>query len=117
MANTSQPIQLSTHQGDGETWPVEIVDAALVPVNLTGAVFSGKMKKEISDTVAVATFTFVLTNLVIGKFSFVLSAADSAALPVEKYRRSFVFDCQYTLGGVIETFVYGNIVVQREVTT
>lgn len=110
-------IKLFLHQGDNKSWPVTIsASGSPSTVDLTGVTLSGDIRAEYNTDI-VGSFTFTETDLANGQFSIDISAATSAALPIEDFRKSFVFDIQIDWpGGNIDTPISGYLIVQREVT-
>lgn len=89
---------------------LDIENDVLVPVNLTGATVVAKMKKNIGDSTPVITFTTSIVDAVNGKYSFSLTAAQTASLSVD----TGVYDVLITLASnqVIKV-VEGNVRVDR----
>lgn len=90
------------------------------PVNLTGFVFRGGIRHKASDPTLLASFVFTITDALLGKYTFELTAATTATLPagvsaeaaesVHDYDHEFVD----TLGRVVP-LRWGTARVHRQV--
>lgn len=96
----------SVIQGDTFTKSVTFTDPDSEAIDLTGAVVSGAVgNKQITEV----PFTVVVdTPTTLGKFSFALSAAQTAALEPGSYR--YFVQIAYS-SGVVQTLLNGNFVV------
>lgn len=74
------------------------------PVNLTGATIVGHVTSSIGDM----ALTCAITNATAGQFSFELSPAQTALLPVEVATIEVV--CTYA-DSTVQTLIQGNLVV------
>lgn len=89
---------------------LDITNAVLVPVNLTGATISAKLKRNINDTTPVIGFTTAIVDAANGKYSFSLTAAQTASLSID----TGVYDVLITLAsGQVIKVVEGNVRVDR----
>ena len=117
----SNPISLNFNQGETVLYPVVITEKDTgTPIDLTGAVITGDIRKEYNTEVLAS---FVITNinyqLVDGGFELTLSSAISEALPMNNKGRitSFVFDVDVKYpSGRIDTPISGYLKVTRRVT-
>jgi len=100
-------------------------DANAALVDLTGQTFTGKIKKNVTDTDAVATFTCTVLNQVTnkGEVTIELTAAQTAAIDVQPQTvqartiEKFCYDLQRTLvSGAIERVLQGVVNVSPSVT-
>ena len=100
-------INFSVLQGDTFKKTVTFKDPAGVPIDLTGATISGKVgnKKIVDDKEFTVT---VIGDADEGRFSFELSAAETAAFPVGSYR--YYVQIAYT-NGVVQTLLNGNFII------
>lgn len=94
---------------------------ATAPVDLTGCVIKGSIRKEIADVTPVATLDIVITDAVNGDFTYGLTVAKTVGLaagatlkdPVGKH----FWDMEITwVGGAVDPLFYGDVTVFREIT-
>ena len=90
-------------------------------VDLTGCTISGDIRKEFTTDV-VASFDVTNTDLSTGQFNIALSAAVTAALPMNVKNKNtvFVYDVQIswpTSPVTVDTILSGYFKVQQQVTS
>lgn len=104
-ATFAKTLQLfSTYLGAG--------NAGNVPLNLTGATVTAAIKKSINDAAIKIAFTCTIVDASLGKFKIELSAAQTAALDIDKG----VWDVRVVFAsGAAERPVEGNVVVSKGV--
>ena len=99
-------------------------DSAGVGINLTGYTVSGKLKRKVSDKVELASFTVTIANqgTFPGKFTFALSATQTALLPNspsqsgDKQPLNLYYDIEASLSGVVTRLIEGILSLTPEVT-
>ena len=115
----TNPISLDLVQGDSFLKTITIaVEGSPSAVDLTDATISGSIRKEYTTDVLL-TFTVSNRDDANGQFDISLTPAQTASLPMNRDGRitSFVFDVQVAYNtGVVRTYLYGYLKVQREVT-
>lgn len=103
------PVRSTIHNPDG------------TPMDLTGCIVRGMVKKKPSDTVPAATFEASITDALAGKFAFWLPNTVTytlkAGAKIDSPESAYVWDFEMvdSLGRVLPVF-YGDALVQREVT-
>lgn len=115
---------MTIEQGSTFNMQLTINDSLGAPIDLTGHVFRGQIRKTISDTAIQASFTFALLNQITdpGKVSITLTPADTSAIAVPAQRtvlRSPVamsYDIESALGGVVYRWLEGTANISPEVT-
>lgn len=89
---------------------LDIDNDVLVPIDLTGATITAKMKKNIGDSTSLITFTTSIVDAVAGKWSFSLSAAQTASIAVD----NGVYDVLVTYPStVVDKILEGNVRIDR----
>lgn len=83
------------------TW----TDSTDAPINLTSATFESKIYDNKKDLNQLESFTITVTGAVAGTFDLTLSAAESAALPLE----TMFYIVSITLGSVKSPMFYGSL--------
>lgn len=115
----TNPVSLEFVQGD--TVYIDVLwesTGSPSTVNLQNSTITASIRKEY-NTEVLASFSVEETDLSNGQFKLILSATDSAALPVRANSRitSFVFDVNVVLqDGSVQTPIYGYLKMQRQVT-
>lgn len=100
-------------RGDTETLVVTITsDDSGTPINITGRTYRAQIRSSQDSTTVKASFTCTVTNGAAGQVTCVLSATDSATLPVG----IAFWDLEETASGVVTTILSGNVTVTADVT-
>lgn len=94
------------------------------PIDLTGYVFAGKVRKTVSDKTPAAVFTFTILDqgTDTGKVRMVMSSTATAAIPLEKTTSServsskFLYDVEMNTGSEVIRLIQGTASVSPEVT-
>lgn len=82
------------------------------PINLTGAVVRGSIKKKVTDVTPVDSFTCALIDAINGKFAIWLAPSQTGAMDVGIY----LYDVDITFPDTtVQTVVGGNFVVTAQV--
>lgn len=109
----------------GATWtiPFTLEDEDGDPISLSGASIAAKLRKNIDDTSAAATFTCTVTSAANGQGQALLPAATTAALTMdsspsgERLKTKFFYDIEVTFADATVTRILeGFILVSPEVT-
>lgn len=79
-------LNILVEQGSTFSRTLTVEQTAGVPLNLTGYTFAGKMKRQLSDANAAATFTLTVTNAAAGQVSWALTATQTDALAAQVHR-------------------------------
>lgn len=83
-----------------------------VPLNLTGATITAAIKRSINDAAIKIAFTCTIVDAALGKFNISLSAAQTAALDIDKG----VWDVRIVFpSGAAERPVEGTVAVSKGV--
>lgn len=90
------------------------------PINLTGCTITAQIRKRAADRKIAATLAVPITDAVNGRYEFVLTAEQTAAIPAGESPASpasrYVWDMElHHTGGVLPLY-YGDVIVLREVT-
>jgi len=91
-------------------------------VNLTGYTVAGKIKRKVTDAQPLISFTCTVTNAASGIFTFSLTAAQTATLPInpsQKADRELLYcsyDIEATTGGTVYRILEGVAKISPEVT-
>lgn len=91
-------------------------------INLTGYSFSGKLKKNSSESKELASFTMTVVNAANGIFTFSLTATETNLLPVkygqtaEKELLPCVYDIEASIGSNVYRMLEGIIYISPQVT-
>lgn len=118
-------LDLEIEQGTTFLRTCTIKDINGDPVDISDWTFAGQIRVKYDSTDIEAAFTFVVLNQTTskGKFTFGLSADDSAAISVSpsgnedcKKLTSYVYDIETTRGGITERLLEGGVFVSPEVT-
>lgn len=103
---------LTITRGDTETLVVTITSDGSTPVNITGRTYRAQIRSSQDSTTIKASFTCTVTDGANGQVTCVLSATDSATLPVG----IAFWDLEETASGVVSTILAGNVTVLADVT-
>jgi hypothetical protein len=118
-------VNLKVEQGADFYRKLTIKDADGVPIDLTENVFRGQIRKNASDQVIMAAFTFSILDQSIhtGQVEMKLSAAETAQLPAAKQTsakrivRELAYDVErVSADGSVERLIEGCISLSPEVT-
>lgn len=114
-------------QGATFIMTLTLKDVSATPINLTGLLFRGKLKKDFADAAAIANFNFEVPNQTIpenvGKVIVSLTATQTAGIdaPAKGTNRaltSLVYDIEAEDGvGFVTRWLQGQAKVSPEVTT
>lgn len=91
------------------------------PVNLTGSIIRGQVRKNALDTVKVADFTVVIISAIAGQFSFEIPHSVTSAIPAGEFQMDPNSIYQWDLEledstGRITPLYFGEYLNFREVT-
>jgi hypothetical protein len=103
---------LTITRGDTETLVVTITSDGETAINITGRTYRAQIRSSQDSTTIKASFTCTVTSAVNGQVTCVLSATDSATLPVG----IAYWDLEETASGVVTTILSGNVTVLADVT-
>lgn len=115
---------MTIEQGSSFSMQLTINDSLDAPIDLTGHVFRGQIRKTISDTVIQASFTFTLLDQITdtGKVSVTLTDAETAAIAVPAQRTvlrttvAMSYDIESEIAGVVYRWLEGTANISPEVT-
>lgn len=102
-------------QGATFTRQVTWKDSSGAAINLTGYTIAGKIRKNYSDNVAIATLTCTVTNAASGIFTFSLTATQTAALFAGGDTVG-VYDIEATTGSTVYRVLEGVVNIKPEAT-
>lgn len=109
----------------GATWeiPFQLVDENEDPVSLAGCTIAAKLRREVDDVAAVATFTCSIVDAAEGEGQAILAAATTAALTMDtsesgkREKTKFFYDIEITFpDSTVLRILEGHILVSPEVT-
>lgn len=110
----------------GATFSLQVTwkDSTGTPINLTGYTISGKLKKKVTDSASLASFTCTPANQGTspGVFTISLSATTTSSLPVfkgvtsDKEKFTCVYDIQAQTGSTVYRLLEGVASVSPRVT-
>jgi hypothetical protein len=103
---------LTIVRGDTETLVVTMTTDGTTPVNITGRTYRAQIRSSQDSTTVKASFTCTVTNGAAGQVTCVLSATDSAALPVG----IAYWDLEENATGTVSTVLSGTVTVLADVT-
>lgn len=103
---------LTITRGDTETLVVTITTDGSTAINITGRTYRAQIRSSQDSTTIKASFTCTVTNGAAGQVTCVLSATDSAALPVG----IAYWDLEETASGVVSTILAGTVTVIADVS-
>lgn len=111
-------------QGASFERTLTIKDSLDAPINLTGYVFSGQIRKKYSDATTVGSFVFTILDQVTntGKVRVTMSPAATSAIPVDKAETAakrntvYVYDIEMNTGSKVERLLEGAATISPEVT-
>lgn len=84
-----------------------------VPLDLTGATVSAKIKRKVTDSAALISFTAAVVDAAAGTFRLSLTAAQTASLAFDVG----VYDVLITFpSGTVVKFIEGNVVLGKTVS-
>lgn len=122
----TQKYTMEVDQGSHYEIVLTITDCHRDPIDLTGHVFSGQIRKSVTDTAIQASFTFELLDQAVaitkGKVKVKLLGASSTAIvlssqkEVERKKVEFAYDIESVLAGVPVRWLEGNLLLNPEVT-
>jgi hypothetical protein len=99
-------------RGDTETLVVTITSDGSTAIDITGRTYRAQIRSSQDSTTVKASFTCTVTSAANGQVTCVLSATDSATLPVGVA----FWDLEETASGVVSTILAGNVTVLADVT-
>ena len=103
---------LTLVRGDTETLVVTMTTDGTTPINLSGRTYRAQIRQAQDSRTIKASFTCTVTDASNGVITCVLSAADSATLPVGLG----FWDLEENASGVITTVMSGTVTVLADVT-
>jgi hypothetical protein len=103
---------LTLVRGDTETLVVTMTTDGTTPINLSGRTYRAQIRQAQDSRTIKASFTCTVTNAANGVVTCVLSAVDSATLPVGLG----FWDLEENASGVITTVMSGTVTVLADVT-
>lgn len=100
---------------------VDLVNADGSPVNLTGCLITGQVRKNALDTTKVADLTIVVIDPLTGRFSFEILQSVSKDIPAGEFQRSIESVYQWDMelldiSNRVTPLYYGEYLNFREVT-
>jgi hypothetical protein len=103
---------LTLVRGDTETLVVTMTTDGTTPINVTGRTYRAQIRLSQDSQTIKASFVCTVTDGANGVITCVLSATDSATLPVGLG----FWDLEENASGVITTVLSGNVVINADVT-
>lgn len=103
---------LTITRGDTETLVVTLTTDGTTPIDVTGRTYRAQIRQAQDSRTIKASFTCTVTDGANGVVTCVLSAADSATLPVG----ISYWDLEETASGVVTTVLSGTVTVLADVT-
>ena len=91
------------------------------PIDLTGCLIKGSIRKQPSDVSPVTTIDINVVEPLLGKFTYGLTADKTTAIPagatLKDPEGKYFWDLEITwVGGSIKALFYGDVTVFREIT-
>lgn len=115
-------LDITIDQGADFVVPFQLIDEDGDPISLSLATISAKIRSIPSSTV-VATFTGTVTSGPDGEGQVALTAAETAAIPVDpstpgdRVLTEYMWDCEVTFSdGFVQRILQGYVYVSPEVT-
>lgn len=120
----AQSYDISVKQGSTFSMMLTIKDPTEVPIDLTGYIFRGQIRKTYSDPVVQAVFEFEIQDQITdqGKVLCTLTAQQSAGISVdetESYTRKItkmIYDIESEIGDEVTRWLEGTANISPEVT-
>lgn len=121
----SANYDINIKQGSDFSLTITVKDFNKNPVDLTGHVFAGDIRKNVSDENPIASFSFELLDQVTntGEVRITLSAAVSSAINLAKSKKQernksrYLYDIESTNGsGAIRRWLEGYAFISPEIT-
>ena len=103
---------LTIVRGDTETIVATMTTDGTTPIDITGRTYRAQIRASQDSTTVKASFTCTVTDGAAGQVTCVLSATDSAQLPVG----IAYWDLEENASGVITTVMSGTVTVLADVT-
>lgn len=103
---------LTVVRGDTETIVVTLTTDGSTPIDVTGRTYRAQIRQSPDSRTIKASFTCTVTDGSNGVVTCVMSAEDSAALPVG----IAYWDLEETASGVVTTIMSGTVTVLADVT-
>jgi hypothetical protein len=112
LSNVAADLNLSLMQGKYWSTIMTIKDATGKPINVTGYIFRGQIRKTVTSPVT-ASFTFTIADALAGSVRAELLSDQTSKLTALKY----VYDWEYEdVQGEEHALIKGNVNVIAEVT-
>jgi len=121
ITKIGENLDLTIRQGTTFTLPMRLTDPNDAPINITGYLFRGQVRKTPSAAEVIASFSSTIIDAMDGWARLTLTDEVTAAIPAGDTLASptslYVYDIEYELpNGSVEPLVYGQLKVFREVT-
>jgi len=121
MAGT---YNITIEQGSTFNMPITLKDSSGVPIDLTGWIPRGQIRKRRRSTTIVASFSFILTDLLNGAMTIIMSAATTAGISAGETetdeRSKYVWDFEIYRpipgGEEVKRILEGAVHISPEVT-
>ena len=110
----AQIYDMEWEQGSTFQWDIDIYECnGVTPLDLSGMLLEGMVRKKYTDTLPTATFTITILDMSNGKIRVGLSSVETAAIPKGRY----VYDIELTdATNVVIKLVKGYLIITPEVT-
>jgi hypothetical protein len=111
-------LNLYIEQGATFSKTLTFKDGAGVPIDITGWVFSGQVRRAYSSSDILETFTFVTSNQITntGEVVVSLTSAETMAIPADYKVSTYAYDIETTVGATVTRVVEGSVSFSAEVT-
>lgn len=103
---------LTIVRGDTETLVITVTSDGTTPIDIAGRTYRAQIRREKDSGTVAAAFVCSVTNAAAGQVTCVLSAADSALLPVG----TNYWDFEETNSSIVTTIIAGAVTVLADVT-
>lgn len=108
----SGSLDLIINQGATFKRIITIADSEGAPLNLTGNVFRGQIRKRYTSEAFLVEFTCVLTEPTAGKLIIALTDTETSAIPAGDW----VYDVEWVNQGMVSRLIEGQAITTAEVT-
>lgn len=122
IGNIGEKLDLLIRQGATfGSVTAQMFNPDLTTINLTGCIIRGKIRKTSLDTRVIADINATITDPLLGKYQYGLTAAETALIPagenITDQKSKYVWDLELEdSAGKVFPLYYGSVTVFRELT-
>lgn len=115
---------ISMYRGDDFSLVMDIADGDDVGIDMSGGIVLMQIRKSADSPDVLATLTTIISDsldelgnvtVVNGRITATLDGATISGIDFGRHGDG-VYDLQLTLSGVVETYIYGNVTIPRDVS-